>query len=52
MQITGSKSKFFNLKIHNLKADNTVKAIVEESIRNVVKKIIPFYTGLNQILWE
>lgn len=52
MQITGSKSKFFNLKIHNLEADDTVKAIVEESIRNVVKKIIPFYTGLNQILWE
>ena len=52
MQITGSKSKFFNLKIHNLEADDALKGIIEESVRNVVKKIIPFYTGLNQILWE
>lgn len=52
MQITGSKSKFFNIKIHNLNVDDTLKAVIEESIRNAVKKIIPSYTALNDIHWK
>ena len=52
MQITGSKSKFFNLKLHNLDIDESLKIIIEDSIKNVVKKIIPCYTELNQIIWK
>lgn len=52
MQITGSKSKFFNIKIHNLPIDDSLKPIIENSIKNVVRKIIPSYADLNQILWE
>ena len=52
MQITGSKSKFFNLKLHNLDIDDSLKIIIEDSIKNVVKKIIPCYTELNQIIWK
>ena len=52
MQITGSKSKFFNIKIHNLNADDIIKPIIEDSIKNAIQKIVPSYTGLNRIIWE
>ena len=51
MQITGSKSKAFNIKLHNIPVDDSLKAIIENSLKNVVKKIIPSYTFLNKIEW-
>lgn len=52
MQLTGSKSKFFNLKIHNLNVTDDVKSVIEDSLRNVIKKIVPSYTELNKIEWS
>jgi len=51
MQLTGLKSRHFNINIHNMEVDNSLKLIIEESLKNVVKKIIPSYSGLNKIEW-
>ena len=51
MQITGSKSKAFNIKLHNIPVDDSLKTIIENSLKNVVRKIIPSYTFLNKIEW-
>jgi hypothetical protein len=51
MQLTGSKSKYFNIKIHNLKLDDQQKGLFEKSLKNVIGKISPSYTNLNKLEW-
>ena len=51
MQLTGSKSKYFNIKIHNLKLDDHQKSLFENSLKNVIGKISPSYTNLNKLEW-
>jgi hypothetical protein len=51
MQLPTSKSKYYNINIHNLKADDSVKKLIEESIRSNIKKITPAHTDLYKINW-
>ena len=51
MQITGSKSKYFNIKIHNLNLTEEQKVLFETTLKNVITKISPSYTNLNKIDW-
>lgn len=52
MQLPGSKSKYFNINIHNLNIDNVeVKALIEDAIRANVAKITPAESSLYKINW-
>jgi hypothetical protein len=51
MQLTGSKSKYFNIKIHNLNLTDEQKSLFENTLKNVIEKISPSYTNLNKIDW-
>ena len=51
MQLPTNKSKYFNINIHNLKADDSVKKLIEDSIRSNIKKITPAHTDLYKINW-
>ena len=51
MQLPGSKSKYFNIKIHNLNLNDNQKSIFENTLKNVINKISPSYTNLNKIDW-
>lgn len=51
MQLTGSKSKYFNIKIHNLNLNDEQKSLFENTLKNVIEKISPSYTNLNKIDW-
>ncbi len=51
-QMPGSKSKYFNINIHNLNIDNMdIKNIIEDAIRENVSKIAPSETSLYNINW-
>jgi hypothetical protein len=51
MQLPGSKSKYFNINIHNLKIDDSVKKIVEDAVKSSVAKITPAEATLYKINW-
>lgn len=51
MQLPSNKSKYFNLNIHNLNVSDEIKAVIEEAIRNNIKKISPAHTELYKINW-
>jgi hypothetical protein len=51
MQITGSKSKYFNINIRNMDIDDSMKVIIEKSLKNAINKIIPSYNAINKINW-
>ena len=52
LQLPGSKSKYFNINIHNLNIDNMdIRNIIEDAIRNNVSKIAPTETSLYNINW-
>jgi hypothetical protein len=50
-QLPGSKSKYFNVNIHNLNVNDDVKILIEDSIKENIKKISPAYTELYKINW-
>jgi hypothetical protein len=50
-QLPGSKSKYYNLNIHNLNVPNEVKILIENGIKNNLKKIAPAHTSLYKINW-
>lgn len=50
-KMPGSKSKFFNVKIHNFAATEDQRIIIENAIYRAVKRIAPADTVLNKILW-
>jgi len=52
MQLPTSKSKYYNLNIHNLNVPDNVKIVIEESIKNNLKKIAPANTSLYKINWK
>jgi len=51
MQLPSNKSKYFNIKVHGLTDDPEIKKLIEEAIRNNIKKIAPAYTELYKINW-
>ena len=52
-QLPGSKSKYFNINIHNLNIDNgEVKAAIEAGIEANIAKIAPANTSLYKINWK
>jgi hypothetical protein len=51
MQLPSNKSKYYNINIHNLNADDEVKKIIENAIKNNIKKITPAHTDLYKINW-
>lgn len=52
MQLPGSKSKYFNIKIHNLNVTDDVKLVIEDAIKNNLKKISPAHACLYKIEWN
>ena len=51
-RLPGNKSQLFNLKIRGYKPINDqAKDLFENSIRQVITKIVPAYTQLNNITW-
>lgn len=52
-QLPGSKSKYFNINIHNLNIDNgDVRAAIEAGIETNIAKIAPANTSLYKINWK
>jgi len=51
MQLPGSKSKYFNINIHNFEGPDEVKMAVESAIRNNITKLAPAHTSLYKINW-
>jgi hypothetical protein len=51
MQLPTNKSKYYNINIHNLQANDDVKKLIENSIRSNIKKITPAHTDLYKINW-
>lgn len=51
MQLPGSKSKYFNIKIHNLNVTDDVKLVIEDAIKNNLHKISPAQASLYKIEW-
>lgn len=51
MQLPGSKSKYFNINVHNLPVSEEVKLIIEDALRKNITKLAPAYTSLYKINW-
>lgn len=51
LQMPGSKSKYYNINIHNLDVPDNVKAVIESGIRNNLTKIAPANASLYKINW-
>jgi hypothetical protein len=49
MQLPGSKSKYFNINIHNLNAPEEVKTLIENSLKSNIYKLAPANTSLYKI---
>jgi len=51
-KMPGNKSKYYNINIHNFKANDNVKKNIEQAVKNVINKISPSYTSLYKINWS
>lgn len=51
-QLPGSKSKYFNINIHNLNVNKEVQAAIESGIEANIAKIAPANTSLYKINWK
>lgn len=51
MQLPGSKSKYYNINIFNFKANDDIKLLIENAIRENIYKISPANTELYKINW-
>ena len=51
LQLPGSKSKYFNINIHNLDVNNDIKLLINNAITNNIKRISPANTELYSINW-
>jgi hypothetical protein len=51
LQLPGSKSKYYNINIHNFPVTDEIKIIIENSIRENIYKISPAQTELYKINW-
>ena len=52
LQLPGSKSKYFNINIHNLNTTPEIQALIEDAIRKNISKLAPAYTSLYKINWS
>lgn len=48
-QMPTNKSKYYNINVHNLNVDDDIKADLELAIKNIIGKLSPAHTVLNQI---
>ncbi len=51
LQLPGSKSKYYNIKIHNLNVSEEVKLVIEDAIKNNIHKLSPAQSSLYKIEW-
>ena len=51
-QLPTNKSKYYNINIHNLKLDDSLKKNIELAINNIIGKLSPAHTELNKINWK
>ena len=51
-QLPTNKSKYYNINIHNLKINDSLKSNIELAISNVIGKLSPAHTELNKINWK
>lgn len=47
-----NKSKYYNINIHNLQLDDSLKKNIELAISNVIDKLSPAHVELNKINWK
>jgi hypothetical protein len=52
MQLPGSKSKYFNVNIHNLNVPSNIKNVIENGIKKNISKISPAHSSLYKINWK
>lgn len=52
MQLPGSKSKYYNINIHNLNVSDEIKTIIEDAIKNNLSKVAPAQSNLYKINWK
>lgn len=51
MQMPGSKSKYYNINIHNLNVSDEVRGVIENAIKKSLVKIAPANASLYKINW-
>lgn len=52
-KMSGLKSQYYNIKLIGLQiTDETTKSLIEDIIKNTIKKVAPAYTELFRIIWE
>jgi len=52
-KLPGSKSQYFNIKLIGLNiSDPSVRLMIEDIIRNIMKKLVPAHAELLNIVWE
>jgi hypothetical protein len=51
MQLPGSKSKYYNINIHNFPVNEELRNRVEEAVRSSVEKLAPAQSTLYKINW-
>jgi hypothetical protein len=51
-QLPTNKSKYYNINIHNLNVDDTLKQNIEAAINKIISKLSPAHTTLNKINWK
>jgi hypothetical protein len=51
-QMPGSKSKYYNINIHNLNVSDNLKNNIQLAINNILSKISPTHTSLYKINWK
>ena len=51
-QLPTNKSKYYNINIHNLDIDDSLKSNIELAISNIIGKLSPAHTELFKINWK
>ena len=51
-QLPASKSKYYNINIHNLDVNTDIKNNIETAIKNIINDISPAHTSLYKINWK
>jgi hypothetical protein len=52
-KLPGMKSQYFNIKLKDLNiTDENIRSMIEDIIKNTIKKVTPAYSQLYKIIWE
>jgi hypothetical protein len=51
-QLPTNKSKYYNINIHNLNVDDSLKQNIESAINKIINRLSPAHTLLNKINWK